>query len=132
MNDDQRQHLQFIQDIITRMNSNSFSIKEWMIAINSAMLALYAGGDSEKPIFLLLAIIPTLFFWIFDTYYLYMERQYRSLYNKVMNSNANIQLYDLNASNEPVCYFDTLFRPVEAFVYIPIIAAFLVAYFCLR
>lgn len=128
MDEDRRQHLQFIQDVITRMNSNSFSIKEWMMAINSAMLALFAGGDESKPIFLLLAVFPTFLFWLYDTYYLYMERQYRSLYAKVKNPDSKVELYDLDASKEPVCYFKTLFRPTEAWVYLPIIAAFITAY----
>lgn len=128
MDEDRRQHLQFIQDVITRMNSNSFSIKEWMMAINSAMLALFAGGDETKPIFLLLAAFPTFLFWLYDTYYLYMERQYRSLFNKVKNSSSKVQLYDLDASKEPICYFKTLFRPTEAGVYLPIIATFIISY----
>lgn len=128
MDEDRRQHLQFIQDIITRMNSNSFSIKEWMMAINSAMLALFAGGEETKPIFLLLAVFPTFLFWLFDTYYLKMERQYRSLYNKIKMSNSIVELYDLDASKESVCFFKILFRPIEAGVYLPIIAAFITAY----
>lgn len=128
MDEDRRQHLQFIQDVITRMNSNSFSIKEWMMAINSAMLALFAGGDETKPIFLLLAAFPTFLFWLYDTYYLYMERQYRSLFNKVKNSSSKVQLYDLDASKEPICYFNTLIRPTEAGVYLPIIAMLIISY----
>jgi len=38
----QIKHLQLIQDVITRMNSNSFQMKGWMAAIMSAILALYA------------------------------------------------------------------------------------------
>ena len=42
--DDVRHHLSFIQGVITRMNSNSFSMKGWMVAIVSALLAVYAAG----------------------------------------------------------------------------------------
>lgn len=31
--EDVRHHLSFIQDVITQMNSNSFSMKGWMVAV---------------------------------------------------------------------------------------------------
>lgn len=37
-------HLEFIQNIINRMNLNSFQIKEWMIMIVSAD-SIYVGKD---------------------------------------------------------------------------------------
>lgn len=75
-----------------------------------------------------IAAFPTFLFWLYDTYYLYMERQYRSLFNKVKNSSSKVQLYDLDASKEPICYFKTLFRPTEAGVYLPIIAMLIISY----
>jgi len=72
-------HLEFIQNVITRMNSNSFSMKGWMITIFSAFLALYA---SNKNIDYILFAIPIVFiFWLLDSYYLLQERKFRGLYN---------------------------------------------------
>lgn len=78
MTEDQRLHLQFIQGNITRMNSNSTSMKEWMVAIVSALLAIYAS--SNVAAFIWVAIAPVVIFWVFDTYYLWIERKYRILY----------------------------------------------------
>lgn len=36
MEEKKLKHLEFIQGVITRMNSNSFSIKTWMITIIAA------------------------------------------------------------------------------------------------
>ena len=36
-------HLEFIQNVITRMNTNSFQIKGWSIVVVSALLAIYAS-----------------------------------------------------------------------------------------
>ena len=76
-------HLEFIQNIITRMNTNSFQIKEWMITIVSALLALFASSDNEKVLYIFVAIAPTLIFWFLDSYYLQQERKYRGLYDDV-------------------------------------------------
>lgn len=81
MNENKIKHLEFIQAIITRMNSNSFQIKSWAITIIAAFLALYASGSNPK--YILAAIVPTLIFWLLDAYYLQQERIFRALYNDV-------------------------------------------------
>lgn len=121
-------YLEFIQGVITRMNSNSFSIKTWMITILSAFLALYANSSNE--LYLLIAACPTLLFWLFDTYYLAMERQYRNLYNEVKDRN-DID-FDMKANKYNLCYFATLFRPIEIGVYLPILIAIVAAWYFLR
>lgn len=123
MTEDQRLHLQFIQGVITRMNTNSTSMKGWMVAIVSALLALYA--NSSNPTYLWVAIIPVVLFWIFDTYYLRIERQYRMLYYKTIKNDSSIELYDMDASKEYVCFFDTFLRPVEIGIYLPVICLLL-------
>jgi hypothetical protein len=88
-------HLEFIQGIITRMNTNSFQIKSWSITINAALLALYASNSNEK--YLLVAIAPTLLFWFLDTYYLQQERKFRGVYNDVAGLvDINMRLYVRN------------------------------------
>jgi hypothetical protein len=74
-------HLEFIQGVITRMNTNSFQIKSWGITITAALLALYANSNNAK--YLLVAIVPNLLFWFLDTYYLQQERKFRGVYNDV-------------------------------------------------
>lgn len=74
-------HLEFIQNVITRMNTNSFQIKGWSIVIVSALLAIYAS--TKNSYFFLAAVLPTLIFWFLDAYYLNQERKFRGLYNDV-------------------------------------------------
>jgi hypothetical protein len=81
MSDDKIKHLEFIQDFITRMNNNSFQMKGWMVAIVSAILAIYASTKEHR--FVIVAIFPTLVFWFLDTYYLIQERKFRGLYDDV-------------------------------------------------
>lgn len=40
-------HLEFIQNVITRMNTNSFQIKGWTVGIISAALAVYASTQEK-------------------------------------------------------------------------------------
>jgi len=81
METDKLKHLEFIQNVVTRMNTNSFQIKGWSITIVSATLALYASTKNEC--FILVGVFPSLIFWFLDTYYLTQERKFRGLYNDV-------------------------------------------------
>ena len=74
-------HLEFIQNVITRMNTNSFQIKGWAITLVSATLALYAS--TKNDCFILVGVFPSLIFWFLDAYYLTQERKFRGLYNDV-------------------------------------------------
>ena len=81
MDEDKRKHLEFIQNIITRMNTNSFQIKNLTVTIVAALIAVYAS--TLKISFIFIGIAPTLIFWFLDTYYLQQERKFRGVYNDV-------------------------------------------------
>ena len=81
MTDAQLKHLEFIQNVITRMNTNSFQIKGWSVTLVSALLAIFA--TTKNDYFVLVAIFPAVVFWFLDTYYLMQERKFRGLYNDV-------------------------------------------------
>ncbi len=74
-------HLEFIQAVIIRMNSNSFLIKGWMITLVSALFALAAKDANVRYVLVTYIVIPA--FWILDAFYLSQGRQYRSLYDEV-------------------------------------------------
>lgn len=81
MNESTVKHLEFIQAVITRMNTNSFQLKEWAVAIVSALLAIFAS--TKDPVFILVSIMPVVVFWFLDAYYLTQERKFRGLYSDV-------------------------------------------------
>lgn len=101
MEQEKIQHLEFIQNIINRMNTNSFQIKEWMITIVSALLALYASDDNVTYVFV--AIIPTLLFWYLDAYYLQQERKFRKLYDDVLSDESEITPFSMPIQNYADC-----------------------------
>lgn len=94
MKEEERQHLEFIQNIITRMNTNSFQLKGLAVTIVTA-LAIYAS--TPKVIFIFLGILPTILFWFLDSYYLQQERKFRGVYNDVagLKEVNKVKLYEM-------------------------------------
>jgi len=87
MDNNKVKHLEMIQNVITRMNTNSFQTKGLSITIIAALLAIYAS--TTKLDFILLAIFPTILFWFLDAYCLLQERKFRGLYNDVAGVTEN-------------------------------------------
>ena len=87
MDEDKRKHLEFIQHIITRMNTNSFQIKKMAITVIAAFIAIYVS--QKEPIFILITNIPLWILWTLDAYYLQQERKFRGLYNDVVANKKN-------------------------------------------
>ena len=79
--DSKLKHLEFIQNIITRMNTNSFQIKGMSVTITAALLALTA--TNFNMLFISIVYFPLLIFWGLDAYYLSQEKGYRELYNEI-------------------------------------------------
>ena len=83
MNDFKIRYLEFIQKVITRMNTNSFLIKGWMITLVSALFAL-AAKDADIR-YVIVIYISVIAFWLLDAFYLSQERQYRDLYKHALS-----------------------------------------------
>lgn len=74
-------HLEFIQNTITRMSTNSFIIKGWVITLVSALFALAAKESNPK--FALITYVAIPLFWYLNGFFLMQERRYRALYDIV-------------------------------------------------
>jgi len=74
-------HLDYIQAAIARMATNSFLFKGWAITI-AAALSAFAAVNSQ-PALLAIALISTILFWGLDGYYLWLERGFIKLHEKV-------------------------------------------------
>lgn len=136
-NENQTKHLEFIQANITRMNSCSFQMKGWMIAIVSALLALYASSiNSETGIginmFIYIAVVPTIIFWFLDSYYLQQERKFRGVYNDLIDPEKRNEIkpfqMPLNKYNGgKYCLFNIMFSKTEVLLYLPIVIGLVIA-----
>ena len=88
MEADSIKHLEFIQGVINRHNSNSFMLKGWAITIASALYAL--AGTVNEPILVLISIVPILLFWGLDAFYLSNERCFVDLYSAVASGSYKL------------------------------------------
>lgn len=79
MSDAVEAHLGFIQSAISRMAQNSFQAKAWCIATVSALVTV-AMHNNRGSIYWVGVVAAALFCFL-DSYYLYLERGYRALYN---------------------------------------------------
>jgi len=64
MNEKFIKHLEFIQNVITRMSSNLFLIKGWTIALVSALFALASSDTNLNYVLISYIAIPV--FWVMD------------------------------------------------------------------
>ncbi len=126
--EDVRQHLSFIQDVITRMNSNSFSMKGWMVAIVSALAAIFASDSSNQfnYIYFVIAIPVVLVFCGLDAYYLKMEKQYRDLYYKVLE-NPGATDYNMDSSGFKRTIWQTIKSPSVWILYVSVLMILIIA-----
>ncbi|MBY7649739.1 MAG: hypothetical protein C4617_04530 [Candidatus Liberibacter europaeus] len=101
-------HLTFLQNVISRMASNSSSMKTWCISILSAILIFAA--KAKIPHMYLVALINIGAFWIMDAKYLALEKGFRASYNHFVNKihNKTLKEEDLFILNlEKISFIDT-------------------------
>lgn len=134
MKEEQIKHLEFIQNIITRMNTNSFQIKGLAIMIVSALLAIYASEKNAN--FILISIFPLVLFWFLDAYYLTQERKFRGLYNDLINNNKKeLKPFEMRPDlykKGKFSFWSVLFSKTIWTLYIPVTAIMLIIYFYLK
>ena len=110
-------HLEFVLNIITRMNTNSYQIKGMSITITAALLAL--SSSNFNILYASIVYFSLLIFWGLDAYYLSQEKGYRELYNEVRiteetDIDFNLKLKDeftkgenswqYSLTNKSICY----------------------------
>ncbi|MEZ9294633.1 hypothetical protein BCV09_08805 [Vibrio cyclitrophicus] len=115
-------HLQFIQDVITRMNSNSFLIKGWATTLIAAILALAA--DNNPQLFIASYIVSPIF-WFLDGFFLSQERKFRKLYDHVRTLDKTAIDFNMNPSafnSYDNTWLSGVFSDTLVFFYLPLIA----------
>ena len=79
--ENKRAHLQMIQAVVNRMSGNSFLLKGWSVVLVSALFALSAASSQKLSIYL--SFFPAIVFWMLDGYFLWQEKLFRKLYDRV-------------------------------------------------
>lgn len=82
--ENKRAHLAMIQGVVDRMGGNLFYLRGWSITLLAGLFAISTSSllavDQWAPILFFVLLI---LFWIYDGYFLSLERKYRGLYDKV-------------------------------------------------
>lgn len=91
---EQLKYLDYIQNTITRMNTNSFQLKGWAITLNTAILGIIISNNIKELI--ILAVLELFAFSYIDAYYLCLERKYRALYREVVEGAVDSRIFDMN------------------------------------
>lgn len=121
--DNKHKHLELVQGVINRMANNSFMLKGWAVTLVAGIFAL-AGKDTDK-LYFLVTYVPVLVFWGLDAYYLLQERLYRSLYEKVRETEEDHIDFSLKATTEEFdsnknSYCSCLLSKTELWFYMPL------------
>jgi len=125
-------HLEFIQTAISRMATNSFLFKGWAITVASALSA-FAAVETRAAL-LAIALLSTTMFWALDGYYLWLERGFIDLYNKVIvNGDSTIDFsMKIDHTKAARRWWKTCWRPHLWFFYGTIIIVDTIGIFLIR
>ena len=82
---------ELVQNVISRMANNQFYIKGWTITLVIASLLLKGNVYHY-----LVAFIPLLIFWIYDSYFLRLEKLYRAHYNWIIDHKSEKNEFHLD------------------------------------
>ena len=74
-------HLELVQGVVNRLATNSFRMKGWAVILVSALLVVLAREGQAALAWI--GFVPALVFWGLDGYFLWQERQFRDLYDRV-------------------------------------------------
>ncbi len=133
MREDEIKHLEFIQNIITRMNTNSFQIKGMTVTIVSALLAVYASV--KEPTYILISIFPLILFWFLDAYYLTQERKFRGLYNDLLKGKkTELRTFEMRPdlyTKGKYSFWSVLFSKTIWTLYLITAIILIIVYFCI-
>lgn len=94
--EDRRQHLGFIQAVITRMSAASSTAKSWLLPVVTAAYG-YALAQNDGSI-ALLGMAGIGLFAILDANYLRQEQAYRRLYDTVARKKRPVPPFTLDSS----------------------------------
>ncbi|MFE7072157.1 hypothetical protein ACFU96_18945 [Streptomyces sp. NPDC057620] len=89
-------HLEFIQSVITRLNSTAFLVKGWAMTLAAGTVGLAASQDDLRICGA--GIVPVASFWMLDAYYLRQERMYRRLYDNVRLNSESVERFSMDTS----------------------------------
>lgn len=122
-------HLEFIQQTISRMANNSFLLKGWTVTIIVGVF-IFANTKDNDSKYLFTILIPVMFFWLLDGFFLHQEKLFRKLYDKVRVSKAEEINFSMDTSifkTEEDSWLEITFSKTLNLFYLPLLLVVLLA-----
>lgn len=124
--------IDLIQGVITRMASNSFLLKGWLVSLIAVILALTKDTivATQLSYFSFILLLPVVVFWYLDAFFLHKERCYIQLYEWVINNrqttlensySLNYKQYENNVDSIFKIMFSTTLRLFYGFIVVVLI-----------
>lgn len=93
---DRIKHLEFIQATITRLGTNSFLVKGWVLTLAAGLFALSASRLSWQIAGV--GMVPLLCFWYLDCFFLRQERAFRRLYDEARTPDSTVEMLSMDVA----------------------------------
>ena len=119
--------LEFLQGIITRLNTNSFSIKCFAITVFGLLVTLYI--EKGNILYIYADAICVIIFALMDSMYLNNERKFRKIYDTIINNSNDEDLKVFLYSTKSVKntrFIQSLFSFSIQFVYLSLLVPLIV------
>ena len=116
-------HLEMIQGVVSRLASNSFSIRRWSTVLVAALVVAAFTADAPEVAFIGSAAV--IGHWLLDSYYLWQERRFRGLYDQVRGLDP--EDVDFAMRTPPAPFWPVVFSVTECLFYSVLILATLAA-----
>ncbi len=92
-------HLEMIQSVINRLANNSFTLKSWTITLVVATITFISKSEDKK--YMMIVYFPIILFMILSTYYLFLEKLFRKLYENVIVKDEDEIDFKMNIMDLP-------------------------------
>jgi hypothetical protein len=122
-------YLEMIQNVISRMASNSFLLKGWTVTLVVGLLA-FANIAEMSSKFVILALVPAIFFWILDGFFLYQEWLFRELFKHATTLDETSIDFSLNPNpykDKVKSLYCAILSKTLLLFYLPIITVIILA-----
>lgn len=124
-------YLEMIQSVINRMASNSFLLKGWTVTLIVGLFVFANKADQMDPKYVLLALIPALFFWLLDGFFIYQEWLFRKLYEHAItldNNNIDFSMKPGRFTSSDINWRKGVFSKTLVPFYLPMIVLIIICF----
>lgn len=121
-------HLEMIQGAIGRMGGNLFYLRGWSITLIVGVLAILSQKDNVDIFPGIVLVVVVLMFWVYDGYFLSLEKKYRALYDKVRKSkngdtDFSMDISEFNTHADKTIFYCMLSKTIAPFYVVSLAGA---------